>query len=852
MVSGQCPARDFECNFEVNPTAPCSASVTTQTGNANWMFANSIDHTMQTNQGHYAMVEESTSGDYKTRMSVNFSNPAGQLYFCLQFWYILGPSSNVSLDICESDCEHYVPFGNVPQNNGQDWSFMEHDLTLYDGETNTADIIFQASYTGNTSYMEKVAVDDIKLIPGKCLQVDKCDFEGGLCSWNNDEDYAQFDWLIGSGSTNGPIGLDHTTGTSSGHYIFAPLTPPRQIGDMAILVDSPKTSTKKGCLRFFYWSYSKLFSAMTSLKVVAATSEGSMTIWVAQNSFFNTWQSASVPVDMSQLNTSLSYQLQFVALFDSPEYNGVMAIDDVLFDDPWKDCPITPGGTDPQLLTLKTLTCDFSANTFCEYQPLSSINGVEWKLAEDPLDGEISATIDYKTLNTNFLATLISPSVPGRGTFCVDFSYAFHGINNGDFYLAKEVVYQGNQINSEIIFARSRSQGYKYRRVLVPFDEKYDFRLNFKVSGSSQHWSGTLSIRNVQLFNGECSYVDPNFCDFERDFCDYKPIDVNNSWQLLKGSQLELGTDQTTGTPHGQTAGVVGATSMSQLERQTITKPTIDQCLIFYYQFTAHQNRPTLKVIANYSTTGQSHQVECWTHSEYFTLWQLAYAQIPSDTKYDKVQMSFQVTSPDVNGTVVIDDVRMVTGTCPVPWVCDWEESMCGYKTPRTSDKAFVWISPASVDNSTDAPVTDHTTGSRFGHYLLLNVEPYKGAAIQSPLGIVESKGCVEVWYQMKGDLTVLFQVSDTAQNSIETGGQWWMSRVNVEANPDFWFEITAYASSNGGFVAVDDVIYYDGVTCESLDSQTTPFPMTTSMNLFFLNLNHFYQLSSFSNCSNS
>jgi hypothetical protein len=50
-----------------------------------------------------------------------------------------------------------------------------------------------------------------------------CDFENGLCSWQNDP-FATFSWRRNKGATisdnTGPL-FDHTTQSINGHYIFA-------------------------------------------------------------------------------------------------------------------------------------------------------------------------------------------------------------------------------------------------------------------------------------------------------------------------------------------------------------------------------------------------------------------------------------------------------------------------------------------------------------------------------------------------------------------------------------------------------------------------------------------------------
>jgi hypothetical protein len=70
-----------------------------------------------------------------------------------------------------------------------------------------------------------VAIDDVFSKEGECSDSNICTFEDDFCGWINapNDIMDDFDWLIGSDSTpsllTGPS-VDHTTGTSAGHYMY--------------------------------------------------------------------------------------------------------------------------------------------------------------------------------------------------------------------------------------------------------------------------------------------------------------------------------------------------------------------------------------------------------------------------------------------------------------------------------------------------------------------------------------------------------------------------------------------------------------------------------------------------------
>lgn len=72
-------------------------------------------------------------------------------------------------------------------------------------------------------YRGDIAIDDTLVKNGPCPPPGSCDFEKGLCAYQNELVDDNFDWERNSGHT-GSIGTgpstDHTTGTSRGKNSF--------------------------------------------------------------------------------------------------------------------------------------------------------------------------------------------------------------------------------------------------------------------------------------------------------------------------------------------------------------------------------------------------------------------------------------------------------------------------------------------------------------------------------------------------------------------------------------------------------------------------------------------------------
>jgi hypothetical protein len=101
-----------------------------------------------------------------------------------------------------------------------------------------------------------VAIDDVFNQEGECPNWNICTFEDGLCGWIDAPNgiMDDFDWQIGSGSTptssTGPS-VDHTTGTSTGHYLYIETSDILNKSSKARLV-SENYNPGQYCMSFWY------------------------------------------------------------------------------------------------------------------------------------------------------------------------------------------------------------------------------------------------------------------------------------------------------------------------------------------------------------------------------------------------------------------------------------------------------------------------------------------------------------------------------------------------------------------------------------------------------------------------
>uniref|UniRef100_A0A803V093 MAM and LDL receptor class A domain containing 1 n=1 Tax=Ficedula albicollis TaxID=59894 RepID=A0A803V093_FICAL len=120
----------------------------------------------------------------------------------------------------------------------------------------------------------------------------QCDFENGLCSWEQDvED--DFDWIRIRGPTptvnTGPL-KDHTTGTARGHYLYLESSEPRQFLDKAVLLSPLFNPAGNGtCVfRFHYHMFGKQVYKLSVFQRTVSNTKGWL-LWYKFGNQENRW-----------------------------------------------------------------------------------------------------------------------------------------------------------------------------------------------------------------------------------------------------------------------------------------------------------------------------------------------------------------------------------------------------------------------------------------------------------------------------------------------------------------------------------------------------------------------------------
>ncbi|KAM5259522.1 apical endosomal glycoprotein isoform 4-T4 [Hipposideros larvatus] len=243
----RCSFEDSVCSFSTGGLWMCQ---TNATGHAAW--GPSADHTTETPQGHYMVVNTSpqtlprghgaslTSEEYRP-----LTQPS-----CLTFWYHLSLRNPGTLQVYVEEAERRQVL-SISDHGGLAWRLGSVDVWAQRAWR----VVFEAVAAGvESSYM---ALDDLLLQDGPCPQPATCDFETGLCGWSHlpwpDLGSYSWDWSSGETPSRYPQPpVDHTLGTDAGHFALFETSVLGPGGPAAWLRSQPLPATEASCLRFWY------------------------------------------------------------------------------------------------------------------------------------------------------------------------------------------------------------------------------------------------------------------------------------------------------------------------------------------------------------------------------------------------------------------------------------------------------------------------------------------------------------------------------------------------------------------------------------------------------------------------
>ncbi|XP_055126287.1 apical endosomal glycoprotein isoform X2 [Symphalangus syndactylus] len=316
-----CSFEDSDCGFSPGGQGLWRRQANAS-GHAAW--GPPTDHTTETAQGHYMLVD--TSPDALPRgqtasLTSKEHRPLAQPA-CLTFWYHGSLHSPGTLRVyLEESGRHQVL--SLSAHGGLAWRLGSVDVQAKQAWR----VVFEAVAADVAhSY---VALDDLLLQDGPCPQPGSCDFESGLCGWSHLAwpGLGRYSWDWGGGATPSRYPqprVDHTLGTEAGHFAFFETGVLGPGGRAAWLRSELLPATPASCLRFWYHMDFPEHFYKGELKVLLHSAQGQLAVWGTGGHRRHQWLEAQVEVASTK-----EFQIVFEATLGGQPALGPIALDDV-------------------------------------------------------------------------------------------------------------------------------------------------------------------------------------------------------------------------------------------------------------------------------------------------------------------------------------------------------------------------------------------------------------------------------------------------------------------------------------------------------------------------------------------
>eukprot|EP00057_Strongylocentrotus_purpuratus_P018006 XP_011672480.1 PREDICTED: MAM and LDL-receptor class A domain-containing protein 2 [Strongylocentrotus purpuratus] len=717
------------------------------------------DHTDGT--GYYAYLETSTpakNGDFVRLLSGPLRSTQNQPY-CFSFWYHMYGSSIGPFNVIQRDADgqNEVVVWTKQGNQANAWLPGQRNIAT----TSNYELVLEAVRAGG--WYGDISIDDILFTEGVCPGSVECDFELGFCDWVNLGDgIDDFDWLWGTAVGTGGVGpiLDHTTFTSSGHYLYVD-TSTHFAGTTGILQSQDYAHTGPRCVSFYY----HMSGSGPGTLSVYRQDDGDLFVSPSLTKTGNQgdrWMLAQVEVIP---DPEKSYKIYIELTSTGPSTGSHMAIDDVNIDD--RFC-------------LEEGTCTFEYD-MCGYVNDYQNDDFDWiRGSYTTSSGYTGPSIDH-TLQTGYghyvfiegsfrtagsKSWLLSEHFPATGGRCMDFWYHMYGAGMGDLnvYTATE------NTAPKLVFTQSKNHGDIWLQAKVNVDAISTFWVIFEgVVG--YNYTSDVSLDDMFLHPSICSIPieiptqpappptslpDTHNCDFENGFCNWTH-DINNDfdWTRASGSTGSVGTGPSSDHTKGDQTGFYVYTEMSgegsgdvaRLDSELLNNVDVaGYCMEFWFQmygdqmgaFTVYEEREGL-------------ELPVWQETE------------PRGPGWNQVHLHFTETGSyyiifegvrgnGFSGDIALDDITFHPGSCPTPNVCDFENGECYYS--QTSPDQFDW-EVIQADSQSAAPAIDNTYRTEYGHVFFADMTDLSSntdvAIVDSgPLPATTGDGqCFQMWYYM-------------------------------------------------------------------------------------------------------
>ncbi|KFM71816.1 Apical endosomal glycoprotein, partial [Stegodyphus mimosarum] len=321
------------------------------------------------------------------------------------------------------------------------------------------------------------------------------------------------------------------------------------------------------------------------------------------------------------------------------------------------------------------------------------------------------------------------------------FSFWYHMFGQGG---TLNIIIRTDTQNSTI-WRKSNSQGNAWKSGMrtIRSEDPYSIIIEGILGSFKGH---VIAIDDIEIYEEECPH--PVACDFEADFCEWKP----QNWILQTGQNHIPSRDHTTDTRTGKYA--VLSESNGRLISPDYNYTRNDYCLNFWY-FIEGDRGTKLQIIKS-QLTSESGEKVLWTQvgePDVKGQWEHSKASITgiSNGNYNIVIFGCKKNESTV---VAVDDIAMEDEVCSPYGSCNFERDFCTWRNLRYPYSIGIEWSRSSGPTTTQGPSVDVTTGSVEGWYVYVtgNTElVWERAVLESEILHYAPTACFTFWYHMNG-----------------------------------------------------------------------------------------------------
>ncbi|XP_048866511.1 MAM and LDL-receptor class A domain-containing protein 1 isoform X9 [Brienomyrus brachyistius] len=801
------------------------------------------DHSVGNEEGFYLIIPALGSKEGETAV-ISIPMMLQSTDVCISFWYHMLGSSVSSLELLVQTSESEKAMWRRHGTQDAEWLNSQVTLSMADVQK------IKLSGRRNSLGIGYIAIDDITVREGHCVDQDPCGFESAfMCEYEQDVTDGA-DWV----HTTGPDGrVDRTYRTQQGHSmaVFGKDLHQREV----IMLRTPEfPATTESCLQFWYWLSAR---GNDTLSVhVTQGEELGPALWVLSGAPCHNWEVAQITVSAAS-----KFRVVFRAEMDAAPGSSVQ-LDEVSL----------RGGA-----CVPTGSCDFEEGQ-CTWRNLEG-DGHDWIQADGHFHGPsvdhttqtpegryLLSSVRSQVQNQSSKAILVSERFQNSGTTCFSFWYQMNVSEPGVLRLhlqsgatKKDQFYETTEGWSNWTQVSHTVLGPKGFQVLI----------------EAETTTGFLAIDDLLVTPGPChdNETSANFtgCDFETDICGWEDVSSGQFvWQRGRNGSVTdntgPSTDHTTGTELGWYMEVdadQGDVNSFAALWSPAMKEASSQCELEFYYHMYGKGIGQLGV--------RLHEISGFTW-----LWSLSGDQ-DQEWRRASVQVGripgmfrlvFEATRTySTLGDIAIDDISLLHCSLPEPQArcpsdnfrcssgvcvehrrvcdftddcgdrsdetdcelqgylgrCSFEHGLCAWEPSSMGAPGAEWVrqrAPSSWTPLTAAPPMDHTRNSAAGHYV---IPGWSDVSDMVSSTLLPSVNCTVRFYhysqntgQGSGELTVRLRSILSASSDrvlwVREGSRaffWERAEVTfstaVHSKVVLRYERPARA---GGDVAVDDVSF--------------------------------------------